>query len=42
MKNFNFEEKQIVAEIKKHDAKRVLLQLPEGLKSEGPRLAKVI
>ncbi len=42
MKNFNFEEKKIVAEIKKHDAKRVLLQLPEGLKSEGPRLAKVI
>jgi len=42
MKNFNFEEKKIVAEIKKHDAKLVLLQLPEGLKSEGPRLAKVI
>lgn len=42
MKNFDFEEKQIIAEIKKHRAKRVLLQLPEGIKVEGPRLARLI
>jgi 2-(3-amino-3-carboxypropyl)histidine synthase len=42
MKNFDFEEKQISAEISKRDAKCVLLQMPEGLKSEGPRLASII
>ena len=42
MQNFDFEEKRIIDEISKHNAKRVLLQFPEGLKSEGPRLVKII
>ena len=42
MKGFDFEEERIKQEIKKLDAKRVLLQLPEGLKPEGPRLAVVV
>ncbi len=42
MKGFDFEEERIKQEIAKLDAKRVLLQLPEGLKPEGPRLAKII
>ncbi len=42
MKGFDFEEERIQQEITKLGAKRVLLQLPEGLKPEGPRLAKII
>jgi 2-(3-amino-3-carboxypropyl)histidine synthase len=42
MKGFDFEEERIKQEIAKLSAKRVLLQLPEGLKPEGPRLAKII
>jgi 2-(3-amino-3-carboxypropyl)histidine synthase len=42
MNGFNFEEERIKQEIAKLGAKRVLLQLPEGLKPEGPRLAKII
>jgi len=42
MKGFNFEEERIKREIRELGAKRVLLQLPEGLKPEGPRLAKII
>jgi 2-(3-amino-3-carboxypropyl)histidine synthase len=42
MKEFDFEEERIKQEIAKLGAKRVLLQLPEGLKPEGPRLAKII
>ena len=42
MKGFDFEEERIKQEITKLGAKRVLLQLPEGLKPEGPRLAKII
>jgi len=42
MKGFDFEEERIKQEIAKLGAKRVLLQLPEGLKSDGPRLAKII
>jgi len=42
MKGFDFEEERIKQEIAKLGAKRVLLQMPEGLKQEGPRLAKVI
>jgi 2-(3-amino-3-carboxypropyl)histidine synthase len=42
MKEFDFEEERIKQEITKLGAKRVLLQLPEGLKPEGPRLAKII
>jgi 2-(3-amino-3-carboxypropyl)histidine synthase len=42
MKGFDFEEERIKQEIAKLDAKRVLLQLPEGLKPEAPRLANVV
>jgi 2-(3-amino-3-carboxypropyl)histidine synthase len=42
VKGFDFEEERIKLEISKLDAKRVLLQLPEGLKPEGPRLAKIV
>jgi len=39
---FDFEEERIKQEITKLDAKRVLLQMPEGLKPEAPKLAKII
>ena len=42
MKGFDFEEERIKQEIVKLGAKRVLLQLPEGLKPEGPRLATLV
>jgi 2-(3-amino-3-carboxypropyl)histidine synthase len=42
MKGFDFEEERIKQEIAKLAAKRVLLQLPEGLKPEAPRLAKIV
>ena len=42
MKLFDFEEERIRREIVKHDAKRVFLQLPEGLKPEAPRLTKIV
>ena len=42
MKLFDFEEERLRREIVKYEAKRVLIQLPDGLKSEGPRLAKIV
>jgi 2-(3-amino-3-carboxypropyl)histidine synthase len=42
MLGFNFEEERIKQEITKLCAKRVLLQLPEGLKPEAPKIAKNI
>src|SRR3990172_11779773 len=42
MKGFDFEEERIKQEIAKQDAKRVLIQLPEGLKPEAPRLAAIV
>ena len=42
MSGFDFEEETIRKEITKLGAKRVLLQLPEGLKPEGPRLAHIV
>jgi 2-(3-amino-3-carboxypropyl)histidine synthase len=42
MQGFDFEEERIKCEIKKHGAKRVLLQLPEGLKPQAPKLAKIV
>jgi 2-(3-amino-3-carboxypropyl)histidine synthase len=42
MKQFDFEEERIKQEITKLEAKRILIQLPEGLKPEGPRLARVV
>jgi 2-(3-amino-3-carboxypropyl)histidine synthase len=41
-KAFYFEEEMLRNEIDKRNAKRVLIQLPEGLKAEGPRLATVV
>jgi len=38
---FSFEEKRLTEEISKLKAKRVLIQLPEGLKMDGPRLAAI-
>lgn len=38
---FNLEEERLKEEIRKRGAKRVLFQLPEGLKAEGPRLASI-
>jgi len=42
MRQLDFEEERVRQEILKLGAKRVLIQLPEGLKLEAPRLAKVI
>jgi 2-(3-amino-3-carboxypropyl)histidine synthase len=42
MKGFDFEEERIRKEIAKLGSTRVLLQLPEGLKPEGPSLAKIV
>ncbi len=42
MKRFDFEEERVRQEISKLNAKLVLLQLPEGLKPEGPRLASIV
>ena len=42
MKHFDFEEERVKQEILKLKAKRVLIQLPEGLKPEATRLAKII
>jgi 2-(3-amino-3-carboxypropyl)histidine synthase len=39
---FDFEEERLKQEIIKRGAKLVLLQLPEGLKPEGPRLADIV
>jgi len=39
---FYLEEERLKNEIIKRNAKRVLIQLPEGLKAEGPRLAAVV
>jgi len=36
------EEERLRKELKRRDAKRVLIQLPEGLKPQGPRLAEVV
>jgi 2-(3-amino-3-carboxypropyl)histidine synthase len=42
MIGFDFEEERIKQEIIKLDAKRVLLQMPEGLKPDAPKLAKIV
>jgi 2-(3-amino-3-carboxypropyl)histidine synthase len=42
MLGFDFEEERIIQEITKLKAKRVLLQLPEGLKPEAPKIAKIV
>jgi 2-(3-amino-3-carboxypropyl)histidine synthase len=40
--SYYLEEKRLKDEIIKRNAKRVLIQLPEGLKAEGPRLATIV
>ena len=42
MKNFDFEEERVKQEILKLGAKRVLIQLPDGLKPQAPYIAKII
>jgi 2-(3-amino-3-carboxypropyl)histidine synthase len=42
MKQFDLEEERIKQEILKLNAKRVLIQLPEGLKPEAPYLSKIV
>jgi 2-(3-amino-3-carboxypropyl)histidine synthase len=42
MKGFDFEEERIKQEITRLNAKRVLLQMPEGLKPEALRIAKLV
>ena len=42
MKLFDLEEERVKQEIAKIGAQRVLMQFPEGLKPEAPRLAKTI
>ena len=39
---FDLEENRLEEEIRKREAKRVLIQLPEGLKAEGPHLASIV
>lgn len=42
MLGFDFEEERIKKEIERHSAKRVLLQMPQGLKPEATKLAQVV
>ncbi|MCL2134470.1 MAG: diphthamide biosynthesis enzyme Dph2 [Candidatus Bathyarchaeota archaeon] len=42
MKDFDFEEERIKREIQNLDAKRVLIQMPQGLKPEATRLVKIV
>jgi 2-(3-amino-3-carboxypropyl)histidine synthase len=42
MKHFDFEEERIKQEIKNLCAKRVLIQMPQGLKPEAPWIAKLV
>ncbi|MCJ7431784.1 diphthamide biosynthesis enzyme Dph2 [Candidatus Bathyarchaeota archaeon] len=42
MLQFDFEEERVKKEIHSLNAKRVLIQLPEGLKPEAPRLARIV
>jgi len=40
--SFDLEENRLIEEVKKQEAKRVLIQLPNGLKSKGAYLSKLI
>ncbi len=42
MSMFDLDEEKVLAEIEERGARKILLQLPDGLKQEGPRLARVI
>lgn len=39
---FDFEEERLAKEVKRRGSKLVLIQLPEGLKPQGPRLAEAV
>jgi 2-(3-amino-3-carboxypropyl)histidine synthase len=39
---FDLEEERLLAEIERRGARKILIQLPDGLKTEGPRLASLI
>jgi 2-(3-amino-3-carboxypropyl)histidine synthase len=39
---FDLEEEKLLAEIEGRGARKIILQLPDGLKTEGPRLANLI
>src|SRR5437764_8891944 len=42
MSMYDLEEDRLVAEITGRGARRLLIQLPDGLKNEGPRLASLV
>ncbi len=39
---FDLEEEKLLAEIERRGARKILIQLPDGLKAEGPRLASLV
>src|SRR5881628_3394372 len=39
---FDLEEEKLLAEIEGRGARKILIQLPDGLKAEGPRLAGLV
>src|SRR3989344_3103742 len=42
MEAYDFREKYIIDEINRKNAKKILIQLPEGIKKEGFRISKLI
>src|SRR5207247_5723360 len=42
MSMYDLEEDRLLAEITGRGARRLLIQLPDGLKNEGPRLASLV
>lgn len=42
MKEWGFSEDQVIAAIKKHEAKKVLLQFPDGLKMHSQSIRKKV
>src|SRR5712692_1350544 len=42
MSMYDLEEERLVAEITGRGARRLLIQLPDGLKNEGPQLANLV
>ncbi len=39
---FDLEEEKLLSEIERRGARKILIQLPDGLKAEGPRLASLV
>jgi 2-(3-amino-3-carboxypropyl)histidine synthase len=42
MSMFDLEEEKLLSEIEGRGARKILIQLPDGLKGEGPRLARLV